>query len=80
MEILNQMVGGCRVTQEVLPKQAPEAVETNGRETTLKRKRKLNKKQRQSSAAVIQRSSAMPVYEGQGIFFSHTLKTTQTHM
>lgn len=31
--ILNKMAGGW---QEVLPKQAPEAAEANGRETTLK--------------------------------------------
>lgn len=34
--ILNKMAGGWGVTQEVLPKQAPEAAEANGRETTLK--------------------------------------------
>lgn len=52
------MVRGWEVTQKVLPKQAPEAAETNGKRDDIEKREQKEKnkteKQKQSCAEVIQ--------------------------
>lgn len=85
--ILNQMVRGWGVTQEVLPKQAPEAAETNGKRDDIEKrekereteKKQKKKKQKQSSAEVIQRYKCSR--ERQGLsFVTHNENSTNTHV
>lgn len=45
------MVGGWGVTQEVLPKQAPEAAETNGERDDIEKREKKGKKKRKKTEA-----------------------------
>lgn len=64
--ILNQMIGGWGVTQEVLPKQAPEAAETNGR------KEKDNKTKRNRSRALVKRVQGSAERQRQRLLSSNT--------
>jgi len=51
--IQNQIVRGWGVTQKVLPKQAPEAVETDRRETTFKSVKKTKIKNNKKKKALL---------------------------
>lgn len=70
------MISGWGVTQEVLPKQAPEAAETNGKRDDIeKREKKERKKKKKTEAELCWNDSAIQVQQSdKAAHIQHTLK------
>lgn len=84
--ILTQMVRGWEVMQEVLPKQAPDAAETNGKRDDIEKREKEKKgkeknPQKTEAELCLSNSAAQVELNDEALLFINALKnSTNTHV